>query len=212
MELSRLSCRVNRRKTTDRRVQGGRVERGAWTSITLKSVRQRAESDAGSRGYYLNPDENFLKDLFEGLKKNEERYDYPSCPCRLASGNFDFDKDIICPCDYRDPDVEEFGTCYCGLFVRREMFEGKAPIVSIPERRPQQKQIRAYETPVKTPSTQLVASFKTPGEVAETGLKLWYCKQCGYVVFREEPPYICPICKAKKEFFAEIRIGAYTPA
>jgi rubrerythrin len=34
--------------------------------------------------------------------------------------------------------------------------------------------------------------------------KLWYCKQCGYVVFREDPPYICPICKAKKEMFAEI--------
>jgi len=37
-------------------------------------------------------------------------------------------------------------------------------------------------------------------------LKLWYCKQCGYTVFREEPPYICPICKAKKELFAEISI------
>ena len=34
--------------------------------------------------------------------------------------------------------------------------------------------------------------------------KLWYCKQCGYVVFREDPPYVCPICKAKKEMFAEI--------
>ena len=34
--------------------------------------------------------------------------------------------------------------------------------------------------------------------------KLWYCKQCGYVVYREDPPYVCPICKAKKEMFAEI--------
>ena len=68
-------------------------------------MRSRAESDARSRGYYLNPDESFLKDLIEGLKKNEERYGYPSCPCRLASGVFEFDRDIICPCDYRDPDV-----------------------------------------------------------------------------------------------------------
>jgi rubrerythrin len=36
--------------------------------------------------------------------------------------------------------------------------------------------------------------------------KLWYCKQCGYVTFREDPPYVCPICKAKKEFFAELEI------
>ncbi len=35
--------------------------------------------------------------------------------------------------------------------------------------------------------------------------KLWYCRQCGYVVFREDPPYICPICKAKREMFAEIK-------
>ena len=34
--------------------------------------------------------------------------------------------------------------------------------------------------------------------------KLWYCKQCGYVVYREDPPYVCPICKAKKEMFAEV--------
>ena len=40
--------------------------------------------------------------------------------------------------------------------------------------------------------------------VAEVKKKLWYCKQCGYVVFREDPPYICPICKAKREMFAEI--------
>ena len=36
--------------------------------------------------------------------------------------------------------------------------------------------------------------------------KLWYCRQCGYVVFREDPPYICPICKAKKELFDKIGI------
>jgi rubrerythrin len=24
------------------------------------------------------------------------------------------------------------------------------------------------------------------------------------VVFRDDPPYVCPICKAKKEMFAQI--------
>ena len=32
----------------------------------------------------------------------------------------------------------------------------------------------------------------------------WYCKQCGYICYREEPPYLCPICKANRELFAEI--------
>ena len=53
---------------------------------------------------------------------------------------------------------------------------------------------------------QEVALAGAAAESEATGRSLWYCKQCGYVVFREEAPYICPICKAKKEFFAEIRL------
>jgi len=176
----------------------------------LEHVRRRAESDARSRGYYLNPDESFLEDLLEGLKKNEERYGYPSCPCRLASGKFELDRDIICPCDYRDPDVEEFGTCYCGLYVRKDVSEGKMPVASIPERRPLKKQMKAYDMSAEAPSTQSLAVSTVTVEPAKIKPKLWYCKQCGYVVFREEPPYICPICKAKREFFTDLRIEIYS--
>jgi ferredoxin-thioredoxin reductase catalytic subunit len=176
--------------------------------ITLEKVRQRAESDAKTYGYYLNPDPDFLKDLLEGLKQNEERYGYPSCPCRLASGKLELDRDIICPCDYRDPDVAEYGTCYCALYVRKDLSEGKTPILPVPERRPLEKQARAYGKPTEAPepekpSETAAAISKEPSEVK---LKLWYCKQCGYVVFREDPPYVCPICKAKREMFAEVAV------
>src|SRR4030066_1122421 len=107
-------------------------------SVSIDSVRKRAESDAKTYGYYLTPDPKFLNDLLEGLKKNEERYGYPSCPCRAASGVFESDRDIICPCDYRDPDVAEFGACYCSLFVDKKMFES-GTIKPIPERRPIEK-------------------------------------------------------------------------
>jgi ferredoxin-thioredoxin reductase catalytic chain len=172
----------------------------------LEQVRKRAEADARTYGYYLNPDPDFLKDLLEGLKANEERYGYPSCPCRLASGVFDFDRDIFCPCDYRDPDVAEFGCCYCALYVRKDLYEGKTPIRPIPERRPTEKQARAYAATVQ-PSAQVPTPAQTTtakplsGEVKK---KLWYCKQCGYVTYREDPPYVCPICKAKREMFAEL--------
>jgi ferredoxin-thioredoxin reductase catalytic subunit len=171
--------------------------------ITLEKVRQRAESDAKTHGYYLNPNPDFLRDLLEGLKRNEERYGYPSCPCRLASGKLEFDRDIICPCDYRDPDVDEFGACYCALYVRKDVFEGKTPLMPVPERRPLEKQARAYGKTEET-SEAVASTVKKPLEVK---LKLWYCKQCGYVVFREEPPYICPICKAKREMFSPIEIS-----
>jgi ferredoxin-thioredoxin reductase catalytic subunit len=176
---------------------------------TLEKVRQRAESDAKTYGYYLNPDPDFLQDLLEGLRKNEERYGYPSCPCRLATGNLELDRDIICPCDYRDPDVAEYGTCYCALYMRKDLYEGKTPITPIPERRPPEKQARVYTTTTNATPTQMpeITEAKTPlAQTASTvEKKLWYCKQCGYVIFREDPPYICPICKAKREMFAEIK-------
>jgi len=175
---------------------------------TLDKVRQRAEADARTYGYYLNPDPQFLQSLLEGLKQNEERYTYPSCPCRLASGTFDYDRDILCPCDYRDPDVQEFGACYCGLYVRKDVHESKTTLQPVPERRPVEKQARAYGTAASPAATTKKAETATTKEevkeISEPKQKLWYCKQCGYVVFRDEPPYVCPICKAKRELFAEI--------
>ena len=171
---------------------------------SVERVRVRAESDARAHGYYLNPDPAFLHELLEGLHRNEERYGYPSCPCRLASGAFEVDRDIICPCDYRDPDVQEYGYCYCALYVRKDMSEGETPIPPIPERRPSAKQARAYDVAAETTNDK-------PVNVAVTApfkdsLNLWYCKQCGYVCFREDSPYLCPICKAKKEMFAPLSI------
>jgi len=176
--------------------------------INLERVRQRAESDAKTSGYYLNPDQGFLNNLLDGLKRNEERYGYPSCPCRLASGKFEFDRDIICPCDYRDPDVAEYGCCYCALYVRKDVFEGKTSIQPIPERRPREKQDRAYAVSTESliPERTSERSDIEAKASSQIKMKMWYCKQCGYVCFREEPPYICPICKAKREMFAEITI------
>jgi ferredoxin-thioredoxin reductase catalytic subunit len=73
---------------------------------------ERLKKEAESNGYYLNSDVAFTKQLVRGLLTNEKRYGYPACPCRLASGNKDEDLDIICPCDYRDPDLTDFNSCY----------------------------------------------------------------------------------------------------
>jgi rubrerythrin len=148
------------------------------------------------------------------------------------------DRDVICPCDYRDPDVLEYGACYCALYISKEISEKKLPISPVPERRPPEKISRATAfvtggevTPMapqaeaaaaggaqvkaevraeapKTMAPQVILREVAAGEQAgaTNKLKFWYCKQCGYVVFREEPPYICPICKARRELFAEIKL------
>lgn len=92
-----------------------------------------------AKGYYFNQDKARTLELLEGLITNKERYGYMACPCRLAAGDRDHDKDIICPCVYRTPDVEEYGSCYCNLYVSKEWNEGKIPHEFVPERRPPEK-------------------------------------------------------------------------
>jgi desulfoferrodoxin-like iron-binding protein len=107
----------------------------------LVRFRSEIEAKAKSIGYSLNPDPEFLEDLFDGLFKNQERYGYPSCPCRLAEGDLRKDIDIICPCVYRDPDLFEYGRCYCALYVNENYVSGKMGAGPIPERRPEKRAV-----------------------------------------------------------------------
>lgn len=90
---------------------------------------------AARQGWRLNRDGSLIDILADGLTVNYNRYGYYACPCRDADGDKNIDRDIICPCDYCRPDQEEFGHCYCGLYLTEEFFSsGKKP-QSLPERR-----------------------------------------------------------------------------
>ncbi len=92
-----------------------------------------------AKGYFFNTDKERVSELLEALLVNKERYGYMVCPCRLASGNRESDQDIICPCVYRTPDVAQFGSCYCNLYVSQDWNEGKIAHDYVPERRPPEK-------------------------------------------------------------------------
>ena len=91
------------------------------------------------KGYYFSDDHERVMDLMEALLVNKERYGYMACPCRLAAGDKDHDRDIICPCVYREPDVAEYGSCYCNLYVSKAWNEGEIERQYVPERRPPEK-------------------------------------------------------------------------
>lgn len=91
------------------------------------------------KGYYFSNNHERVMELLEALLVNKERYGYMVCPCRLASGDRDNDRDIICPCDYREPDVAEFGSCYCNLYVSKAWNDGTIDQEYVPERRPPEK-------------------------------------------------------------------------
>jgi ferredoxin-thioredoxin reductase catalytic chain len=150
---------------------------------SVEALYQELFESAEAGGYHLNPDKEWTVGLLQGLLVNQERYGYRACPCRLASGKADEDLDLVCPCDYRDPDLNDFGACYCGLYVSDEVLNGEAEFTPVPERRP-----------TGGPKMQ-------PAPVATGGIRLWRCRVCGYLCARENPPGVCPVCKAKKERF-----------
>ena len=106
------------------------------TIAEIDRLYERLFREAEATGYHLNPDVEFTKQLIKSLIINERRYGYRACPCRLASGDKQDDLDIICPCDYRDPDLNEYKACYCALYVSEAMRKGEKKAGSIPERRP----------------------------------------------------------------------------
>jgi len=150
---------------------------------------ERLYKEAESAGYHLNPDVGFTKELVRGLLINEKRYGYWACPCRLASGNKDEDLDIICPCDYRDPDLIDHDACYCALYVSQAALKGEKKVQAIPERRPP-----AGER--KRPQPEAFARI-----ISSLPLPVWRCRVCGYLCARDKPPEVCPICKVKKDRF-----------
>lgn len=91
------------------------------------------------KGYFFNKDKEWVLNILKDLLINKERYGYMSCPCRLAAGDREKDRDIMCPCLYREADVKEYGSCYCNLYVSRQWNDGKIKNQYVPERRPPEK-------------------------------------------------------------------------
>ena len=150
---------------------------------------ERLNREAEAGGYHLNPDADFTRNLLKSLLINEQRYGYWACPCRLASGNKEEDRDIVCPCDYRDPDLNDYHACYCALYVSEATLKGEATIGSIPERRPPPEERHRRKT--REPG----------GGTLNLPQPVWRCRVCGYLCAREQPPEVCPICRAKRDRF-----------
>ena len=159
------------------------------SDVERSFLQLKEEAEAG--GYHLNPDGDFTRNLIRGLLKNDQRYSYRACPCRLATGRTSEDLDIVCPCDYRDADISEFGACYCALYVSAEIARGEKQAGPVPERRP----------PRALRGKQSAEKVVTTGPVPALPLPVWRCKVCGYLCARELPPATCPICKVGKERF-----------
>jgi len=176
--------------------------------IERQTILNSMQKNATENGCFLCPDAQLLNDLIDGLATNTNRYGYGSCPCRVSCGSKKYDVDIICPCEYRDADIDEFGMCYCGLFVSKRIKENPSQMGPIPERRPREIQDAAFSA-IETKQHTSVKSKKIPVQstTSVSAIPVWRCSVCGYLCAREIPPPICPICKAKSERFEQFALS-----
>jgi len=158
-------------------------------TIKLKSAQALGgviKNNASLKGYFLNNvDKERVDFLIDGLFLNLNRYGYISCPCRLSSGKYYKDEDLICPCDYMEYDVKEYGACFCGLYVSKDIFDGKKEFAPVPERR----------SPKKTFAVISKDENKKVDDI------VWRCPICGYRISGEKVTEKCPKCNASPQVF-----------
>jgi ferredoxin-thioredoxin reductase catalytic subunit/rubredoxin len=148
------------------------------------------KKNAQDKGYYFNRDASFVNELLKSLLVNLKRYGYASCPCRLSTGNYDLDSDLICPCVYMEDDVKKYGSCFCALYISKDVCDGKKQVASIPESRPKDK---LFGRDYADTNSKITAEKK------------WKCEVCGYEHSGSGPPSSCPKCGASKEMFKEMK-------
>lgn len=102
---------------------------------SIEDVRKYVYGIAQRNDWKLNSNQEMLNDLIDGLMINFNRLGYYNCPCRDSQEDRNLDRDIICPCRYAKPDIEEYGHCYCALYFNKN-FDFDNEISMIPERRP----------------------------------------------------------------------------
>ncbi len=101
--------------------------------IHNQKIRDFVDKTAKYKNWYVNPDTDFRLKLEDGLEQNYNRYGYYQCPCRDTSPK---DSNIVkCPCSYAETDINEWGQCFCGLYVSKDFSDSRTEVNSIPERR-----------------------------------------------------------------------------
>lgn len=84
-------------------------------------IRKAFERFTEKNDFILNPDNEHVDKIIDGILKNEEIHGLKICPCRLRDGTKDRDLQLICPCNFKIQETwKEKGRCWCGLFVKRD--------------------------------------------------------------------------------------------
>jgi ferredoxin-thioredoxin reductase catalytic chain len=69
--------------------------------------------------YRLVDDPVVLRTIVTGLARNWREHGLPYCPCKDLSGDQGADRQLVCPCRNHHQEIEQTGSCCCGLYWKR---------------------------------------------------------------------------------------------
>jgi len=85
-----------------------------------EQLKKAWENFTKDNDFKLNPDQEHVDMVVNGVLKNEEKSGLKLCPCRLSDGSRQKNLELICPCNFKTQDTwKTKGMCWCGLFVKR---------------------------------------------------------------------------------------------
>ncbi|MBI4334987.1 MAG: hypothetical protein HY673_27355 [Chloroflexi bacterium] len=106
-----VTRRIERKDARGRPVSAG-------TEEAESNIRSRLERFVENSPYRFNSHRELVSSVIEGLAQNELKYGLAYCTCRVPTGVPAEDRRIICPCEDLPQQIERFGHCDCGLFVK----------------------------------------------------------------------------------------------
>jgi len=83
---------------------------------SAKKQQRWLEKYAKQKNYALNPSWMMLTNLKSNLCEMEATFGQRFCPCFEPSGDDVLNKKMMCPCEYIEDEIAEYGTCHCALF------------------------------------------------------------------------------------------------
>lgn len=99
------------------------IARAFPQEVDREKFRKSIEALAAENEFRVNPDQDKVNLLLDGLFNNEKNHGYKFCPCRLRTKDFNEDMKLICPCNFLVHETyrgRPDGECWCGLFQRRQ--------------------------------------------------------------------------------------------
>lgn len=85
-----------------------------------QSIKADLDKYLEDKDFRYNPDEDVVRRVIKGMAARKAKTGMALCPCRLATGDPEKDRKIVCPCEYHEKEIAEQGMCHCQLFVAPE--------------------------------------------------------------------------------------------